>query len=163
MVGFTANLMVDVVSGVGVTILMNSAFGSPLDLVEFSIACLAAEAAGEPMPEIPPEPERAPRKPVAPGDGRGPRGWEALAGRYRSWNPWAPILHVAERGGRLWASLIGDPLGWGDEERELVPLPDGRYRLGEDWSPDRLRFEAFVNGRAVRAVLDGAPFTRVVA
>jgi len=142
---------------------MNSAFGSRLDLVGFSIACLAAEAAGEPMPEIPPAAEREPPKPVAPGDGRGPRGWESLAGRYRSWNPWAPILDITERGGGLWASLIGDALDWGEQERALVPLPDGRYRLGESWSPDRLRFEAFVNGRAVRAVLDGAPFTRAVA
>ena len=83
--------------------------------------------------------------------------------RYRSWNPWAPRLDIIERGGRLWASLFGDPLGWVDQERELVASPGGRYRLGQEWSPDRLRFEAFVNGMAVRAVLDGAVFTRVVA
>jgi len=163
MLGFTAYLVVDVIAGFGTTVLMNSAFGGyRLELARFALACLAAEAAGEPMPEIPPPSEREPWRVPAGGDGNGPPRWEAFAGRYRSWNPWAPILQITERDGRLWASLVLSSSDWGDEERALLRLADGRYRPDEEGSPDRLRFEAFVNGKAVRAVLDGAAFTRAV-
>jgi CubicO group peptidase (beta-lactamase class C family) len=163
MVGYTAYLLVDVVAGVGATVLMNSGIGARrLELARFALTCLAAEAAGDRLPEVPPPPERTPPIRPEPGDGTGPEGWRALAGRYRSWNPWAPVLDITARAGRLWARLAGDALGWGDTDQELVPLDDGRYRVGEPWSPDRLRFEAFVDGRAHRAVLDGAPFARAV-
>ncbi len=162
MIGFTAYLLVDVVSGFGATVLMNSGYGSyRLELVRFALACLTAEMAGGPMPEVPPPPPSEPSEPSAPGDGDGPPGWEAVVGRYRSWNPWAPILDITERKGRLWASLVGDATDFGEQERGLIPLEDGRYRVGEDGSPDRLRFETFVDGRAVWALLDGAPFARV--
>jgi hypothetical protein len=61
----------------------------------------------------------------------------------------------------LWACLVGDATDVGAGERELVPLADGRYRMGEEWSPDRLRFDTFVDDRAVWAYLDGAAFARV--
>ena len=53
MVGFTASLLVDIESGSGVAFLMNSAFGRRLELIRFALACLAAEARGEPPPEVP--------------------------------------------------------------------------------------------------------------
>lgn len=163
MVGFAAYLLVDVLSGFGAVVLMNSAFGANrLGLARFAIECLSAEAAGEPLPEVPAPPERERPGAAPPADGTGPPGSEALVGRYRSWNPWCPIVEVNAHRGRLWLSMPNDLLGWG-ERGELVPLAEHRYRVGEEWSPDRLAFDSFIDGRAVRLVLDGAPFARVVA
>ncbi|HSL67570.1 MAG TPA: hypothetical protein VK977_05355, partial [Actinomycetota bacterium] len=62
-----------------------------------------------------------------------PKGWEAVAGHWRSHNPWYSNFRILPRRGSLrflW--------GWGDEDWELVPLPDGRFRVGaEDWSTSR--------------------------
>jgi CubicO group peptidase (beta-lactamase class C family) len=162
MIGFASYLLVDTVAGFGATVLMNSGGGAyRLELARFALACLAAEAAGEPQPDIPEPPAREAPRVAAPSDGAGPVGWEAVAGRYRSWSPWCPVLDVSAREGRLWLSMPNDMLDWG-EERELVALPDGRYRIGEEWSPDRARFDTFVDGRAARLWVDGAPFTRAV-
>lgn len=161
MIAFGSYLLVDVVAGFGAVVFMNSGFGAHrLELARFALDCLAAGAAGEPLPEIPELPEReAPARP-RPSDGSGPDGWDRLVGRYRSWNPWCPVLDVAAREGRLWLSMPDDMLDWGEGERELVPLPDGRYRVGDERSPDRLRFDAVVGGRAHLVRLDGAPYAR---
>jgi hypothetical protein len=50
---------------------------------------------------------------------------------------------------------------WGEDD-ELVPLGDGRFRVGRDpWMPGRARFETAVGDRATRVMLDGASFVRV--
>jgi CubicO group peptidase (beta-lactamase class C family) len=164
MIGFTAYLLVDVGSGFGTTMVMNSAFGDHrLELARFALACLSAEAVGDRVPEVPDPPVREEPTVAAPLDGDGPEGWESLAGRYRSWNPWWPFLEVRAHGGKLWIWTPNDALDRCVDELELVPLPDGRYRLGEGWSPDRVAFDTFVGDRAIRISVDGAPFTRVVA
>jgi D-alanyl-D-alanine carboxypeptidase len=85
-----------------------------------------------------------------------PNGWEAVAGHWRSHNPWYSNFRILPRRGSLrflW--------GWGDEDLELVPLPDGRFRMGvEDWSTGRILFDTVIEGTATRAVLDGAPYYR---
>lgn len=44
------------------------------------------------------------------------------------------------------------------------PLADGVFRLGPtEWSPERLRFDTIVHGRAQRAVLSGTPYYRAFA
>ena len=49
----------------------------------------------------------------------------------------------------------------GVEDWALVPLPEGRFRVGaEEWSPRRIRFDTIIDGTATRAVLDGAPYYR---
>jgi hypothetical protein len=49
---------------------------------------------------------------------------------------------------------------WGDEHR-LVPLDDGRFRVGEaDVEPERLTFDTVVEGRAYCARLSGNPYYR---
>jgi hypothetical protein len=161
MTAFASYLLVDVVAGFGAVVFMNSAFGAyRLELARFALDCLAAEAAGEPLPQIPEPPAReAPVRPK-PSDGTGPDGWAGLVGRYRSWNPWCPVLDVGAHDGRLWLSMPDDLLDWGEGERELVPLPDGRYRVGDERSPDRLRFDAVVEGQAHQLRLDGAPYAR---
>jgi CubicO group peptidase (beta-lactamase class C family) len=85
--------------------------------------------------------------------------WQALAGHYRSHDPWASHIRVFLRDGEPW---LQDPAH--DEmryhERPLRALPDGSFRVGETWSPDRIRFDTVIDGRATKAVYDCAPMYR---
>jgi CubicO group peptidase (beta-lactamase class C family) len=85
--------------------------------------------------------------------------WGAFVGHYRSWNPWAPGFRVHLRRGELWVVFAGETVDGGGEH-SLTPLPDGSFRVGEPWSPDRVRFDTPIDGRATRAVFDAAPFYR---
>jgi CubicO group peptidase (beta-lactamase class C family) len=240
MIGFSAYLLADAESGRGVVALTNSAFGFPYAVAAFAIACLAAEAAGESLPEVPdpPDPYRiggagelqgtygddvgnisiaaegdlcridvdGVRARLVAGDGDvvlvdhpeldrfpirflrdgaevagafwGPRvlrppgverssstppaEWLTLPGRYVSWNPWVPGFRVFLREGELWLAFTG---GASDNEGEgpLAPLPDGRFRFGASWSPDRVAFDQVVDGKAQRATFDAAPYYRTFA
>jgi hypothetical protein len=240
MVGFSAYLLAHPESGRGVVALTNSAFGFPYAVASFAIACLSAEAAGRPVPEVPepPDPYRIERAgelegtyadeagevgviadgeachvevggvraPLVAQDGDvvlvdhpeldrfpirflrdgsavsgafwGPRAlrragfesssaappaeWLALPGRYASWNPWMPGFRVFLREGELWLAFTGDASD-NDREGRLTALPDGRFRFGEAWSPDRVAFDQVVDGRAQRATFDAAPCYRIFA
>ena len=54
---------------------------------------------------------------------------------------------------------------WMESERlALTPVDKCVFRVGEpEWSPERLRFDAFVDGRAHRATLSGTPYYRAFA
>ena len=86
-----------------------------------------------------------------------PDEWLAYPGHYRSNHPWAPSFRIAARdGGLLFLAAWADAA-----DLELVPLPDGSFRVGaEDWRPDRLRFDTVVEGRALRAIYDEAVWYR---
>jgi hypothetical protein len=76
-------------------------------------------------------------------------------GRYRSYNPWLPGFRVEQRESGLTASLA-----WGDD-KPLARIGEAEFRVGEeDWSPERLRFDAVVDGRAPRANLPGETYYR---
>lgn len=85
-----------------------------------------------------------------------PAGRGAVIGHWRAHNPWYSNFRIVARRGALrfiW--------GWGEEDWELVPLSDGRFRLGaEKWSPRRIRFDSVIGGKATRALLDCAPYYR---
>lgn len=84
-----------------------------------------------------------------------PVEWGAYAGHYRSHNPWYTNFRVVLRAGTL---LLIDPQG---DERVLVPLGEGAFRVGEDErSPERIRFDTVIGGRAVRANLSCCDFYR---
>lgn len=86
-----------------------------------------------------------------------------FVGHYRSHNPWTPDFRVVAGDGRLWMIVSGDADGLADRQ-ELVPLPNGWFRCGEDERiPERVRFDAVVDGRALIADLNGCPFYRVDA
>jgi len=81
--------------------------------------------------------------------------WEAFAGVYRSNDPWAPVLRVFLRAGRLW-------LTWPSEgtEDELDPLGDGTFAVGERWVPRRVRFDDVIEGFAAVAHYNGGRWYR---
>jgi len=84
-----------------------------------------------------------------------PREWDAYPGHYRSHNPWFSNFRVVLRKGAL--ALI-HPSG---REEPLVPLGSGVFRVGEDdRSPERIRFDTILNGRALHADLSCGDYYR---
>lgn len=80
-----------------------------------------------------------------------PAELKALAGRYDNDDRWAGPLYIYARSGRLWV---------GNAE-PLTRLQGGEWRLGaQSWSPERMRFDNFVNGRPQRLLYSGVPYTR---
>lgn len=74
-----------------------------------------------------------------------------LAGIYDSDDRWSGPLWVIARSGKLWLN----------NAEPLTLLDDGSWRPGtDDWNPERIRFDAFVDGRPTRMLLSGSPFVR---
>jgi hypothetical protein len=84
-----------------------------------------------------------------------PAEWRAYPGHYRAHNPWHTNFRVVLRKGML---VLVEP--WGDEQ-VLVSLGNGVFRVGEEnRSPERIRFDTLLNGRAIRANLSGCDYYR---
>jgi D-alanyl-D-alanine carboxypeptidase len=84
-----------------------------------------------------------------------PQEWDEYPGHYLSFNPWLSNFRVVLRKGAL---LLVEPSG---EEQALVPLGSGVFRVGEDGrSPERLRFDTILNGRALHANLSCGDYYR---
>jgi hypothetical protein len=80
-----------------------------------------------------------------------PAELQRLAGIYDSDDRWSGPVWVIARSGKLWLNNA-DP---------LFRLPDGSWRPGTDeWIPERIRFDGYVNGRPTRLLVSGAPFVR---
>jgi hypothetical protein len=76
-------------------------------------------------------------------------------GHYRSHNPWNSNFRVVLREGRL---VCIHALGFEDP---MIPLGPNHFRLGEDeGSPERISFDAVVEGRALRANRSGCDYYR---
>jgi len=87
-----------------------------------------------------------------------PPEWEAYAGHYRSHNPWLTNFRVVMRRGAL---LLIRP---GGEEDPLAPVSDGVFRVGAtEHSPERIRFDTILDGKAIRANLSGCDYYRTFA
>jgi D-alanyl-D-alanine carboxypeptidase len=85
-----------------------------------------------------------------------PVKWDYYAGHYHTYSPWMNDFRVYVRKGQLYIQF------WGTYESLLSPLDDGSFRYGEaEYSPDRLRFDCIVEGRATRANLSGAEYYRI--
>lgn len=85
-----------------------------------------------------------------------PTEWAAYPGHYRAYNPWLSNFRVVLRGDQLVLVYARGP------EEPLVPLGESLFRVGaEDWSPERLRFDALAAGTALRASLSGVEYYRV--
>lgn len=83
-----------------------------------------------------------------------PPEWNAYPGHYRAHIPWQTNFRVLLRKGTLW-------LVWpaGDEE-SLTSLDKGVFRLGNEISPERLRFDQIAQGKALHANLSGSDYYR---
>jgi D-alanyl-D-alanine carboxypeptidase len=85
---------------------------------------------------------------------------QAIAGHYRSHNPWTTNFRIVLRGDQPWLIFAGAPDGF-DTEQPLLPAKDNSFRVGEDeGNPETLRFDTMVEGRALRAWLSGWPYYR---
>lgn len=88
---------------------------------------------------------------VAPYSPPTPPDLAALTGHYENDDPWRGGFRVTAQG----AALVMDGT------TPLTPLPGGGFRVGDkDWSPERLAFDAFIDGRPTRAILSGVDFVR---
>lgn len=79
-----------------------------------------------------------------------PPALAALAGRYDNDDRWAGPLYVYARDGAPW---IGNA-------EKLTPLGANEWRLGDESSPERIRFGGVVNGRPQVLYFSGVPYTR---
>jgi CubicO group peptidase (beta-lactamase class C family) len=85
----------------------------------------------------------------------------AIAGHYRSHNPWTTNFRVVLRGDQPWLLFTSAPDGF-DEEQPLVPAAEAAFHVGQDaGNPESLSFDTPVDGRALRAWLSGWPYYRV--
>jgi CubicO group peptidase (beta-lactamase class C family) len=95
---------------------------------------------------------------VAPPSDEPPPEWRAYTGHYLAYNPWLSNFRILLRRDRL---VLAWP--WGPQDA-LAPLDGGSFRVGEEeWSPERLGFDAVVDGKALRANLSGCDYYRVTA
>jgi CubicO group peptidase (beta-lactamase class C family) len=84
-----------------------------------------------------------------------PAEWDAYPGHYRSHNPWLTNFRVVSRAGLL---VFIEPSG---EEETLHQLEPGLFRIGDDpRSPEFIRFDVVVNGKAMQAILSGGAYSR---
>jgi CubicO group peptidase (beta-lactamase class C family) len=85
-----------------------------------------------------------------------PPEWDAFVGHYRTHSPWMSNFRFFVRKGQpylQWFGLFGQP---------LTALDDGSFRVGwVEHSPERLRFDDFVDGQALRANFSGGDYYRV--
>lgn len=76
---------------------------------------------------------------------------QRLAGIYDSDDRWSGPIWVIARSGKLWLN----------NSEPLVLLDDGSWRPGlEEWVPERIRFDGFVDGRPTRMLASGSPYVR---
>lgn len=79
-----------------------------------------------------------------------PEALRALAGRYDNDDRWAGPLYVYARDGALW---IGNA-------EKLTPLGENEWLLGDESSPERIRFGGYINGRPHVLYFSGTPYVR---
>ena len=97
---------------------------------------------------------------TGPRDFEIPEAWSAFTGRYRSFSPWFSYFEIITREGQLMA-VTGEGGESSSGETVLLPIDDGVFRIGEEVTPEVLRFEDVVAGRALQATWSGHPFFRV--
>jgi CubicO group peptidase (beta-lactamase class C family) len=89
-------------------------------------------------------------------DGSCPERWRPLLGHYRSHISWLTNFRVVAHEGQLQWGF--DHLG--SVRQPLTPLESGGFRVGKEWSPERLAFDTVMDGHAQRAWLSGAAYFR---
>jgi hypothetical protein len=159
MIGYHAHMACDLDDGLGAIVLANGD-GPWKELTFHALEVLRAERTGSPEPAfaVPSSIRTEPATDEATHHGEPDRWALPIVGHYRTYNPWCSNLRVCWRGGQLWASYAMDDVS---QDAPLVGLPDGSYRLGSDErSPERVRFDTVIDGKAVRATLSGCALYR---
>ncbi len=85
-----------------------------------------------------------------------PERWQAYPGHYRTQNPWFNNFRIILRKGRLFLVLTSGI------EIELSEIEPGMFRVGEEPTADRLRFDTVVDDRTLRTNFSGVDFYRVM-
>jgi CubicO group peptidase (beta-lactamase class C family) len=80
--------------------------------------------------------------------------WRPFEGRFESYNPWMPTFRVVQRAGRL---ILCERSGM---EFGLVQIDEVTFALEDPSLPERLRFDAIVDGVALRANASGCDYYR---
>lgn len=88
---------------------------------------------------------------------RDPESWASLTGHYRAGEvEWGANFRIFARDHRLWIQTPYD----GSEEA-VTPIGKNEFRVGNQaWSPERLRFDTVIDGKALRAIVSGEPYYR---
>jgi CubicO group peptidase (beta-lactamase class C family) len=149
MPGFASTLLGDLESGIAVGALMNGPDEHDVTelVAQFALELHRGANPAPPGDSKPWPPDSPPAEPLA--------EYSAFYGRYRSYNPWLPGFRVEQRESGLTAQMA-----WGDD-KPLTRLGEAEFRVGEEeWSPERLRFDAVVDGQALGANLSGERYYR---
>jgi len=85
-----------------------------------------------------------------------PAAWDGIVGQYRSFGILVTNLRFFVRKGKLFCQTYG---GYVDEP--LADLGDGWYTTGNEASGERMTFDAFANGKALRCRDSGSEFYRM--
>ena len=84
-----------------------------------------------------------------------PVEWDAYPGHYRSHNPWFSNFRIMNYHGTL---IYIDQMVDGEHLHQLEP---GLFRIGDDpRSPEFIRFDVVLNGKAMQAILSGGVYSR---
>ncbi len=83
-----------------------------------------------------------------------PDFWNAFPGEYISHNPWYPGFRILLREGRLYLTQ------YSENEDTMDEIEPGFFQIGGEGSPETVRFEDILDGRALRAVYSGANYYR---
>ena len=85
-----------------------------------------------------------------------PPEWDAYPGHYRSHNPWFSNFRIVLRDGLL---VFIEPNG---EEAGLHHVELDLFRIGDEpFSPEFIRFDVVLDGKAMRAVFSGGVYSRI--
>lgn len=178
MVGYIAGMWCYPEAGLGAVVLQNGPGHGPNMLSRRLIRVVAAARAGrDPATEL--ASDLAERAAVAADAGGAPAraaaeatsrpadaptlpdpALLAIAGTYRSHDPWTTTFRVVLRGDVPWLCFWAAPDGFEDEQ-PLIPVVEGDYRVGEDpLGPERLSFDTVIDGHTARAWLSGWDYYR---
>jgi CubicO group peptidase (beta-lactamase class C family) len=146
MIGYHSQLWCDMDAGLAVAVLVNGKGGSD-PMADFALRALAGQS--PPPPDLDELSDAAVEFDPEPAE-----QWREICGLYRSHNPWSTAIVVGTVAGRPTA------LHWG-ESQPLTRLEDGGFRWGDEWSPERMRFDTVMAGRAMRLWLGAAAYYRI--
>jgi D-alanyl-D-alanine carboxypeptidase len=93
---------------------------------------------------------------AGPTESETPEEWKAYEGHYRCFGILITNIRIFARKGRLTCQAYS-----GYVDQPLTDLGDGRFRAGDESSPEFITFDWFADGKALRCRFSGTDFYRV--